>query len=107
MNVLDALTTIDIRQLGVAQPAYRIVFIQALLRLGGGFDVPLHQRQSERGGDFLSQHGLAGTGFAFDEQGPLQCDGGIDREHQIGCGYVIAAACETHGNYPFVGRTEL
>ena len=39
-DILDPLVT----QLRIAQATPRLVFIQALLRLGGGFDMPLDQR---------------------------------------------------------------
>jgi hypothetical protein len=39
VDVLDAF----VAQLRVAQAADRVVFVQALLRLGGGLDVPLQQ----------------------------------------------------------------
>jgi hypothetical protein len=51
--------------------------------------VPLQQRHAQRRGHFLGQHGLAGAGLALDEQRPLQRDGGIDGEHQVGGGDVL------------------
>ena len=93
VDVLDAL----VAELAVAQPAHRVVFVQALLRLGGALDVPLQQRHVERLGHFLGQHRLAGAGFALDSSGRLQCDGRVDREHQVGCGDVVFGALELHG----------
>ena len=66
-DVLDAL----VAELAVAQPRYRVVFVEALLRLGGRLDVPFDQRRADRLGDFVRQHGLAGAGFALDQQRPL------------------------------------
>ncbi len=37
-----------VAQLAVAQAADGVVFVKALLRRGGGFDVPLDHRQAER-----------------------------------------------------------
>ena len=37
----------------VAQAGHRVIFIQALLRLGGGFDVPLDQVEVQRPGGVL------------------------------------------------------
>ncbi len=66
-DVLDAL----VAELAVAQPRYRVIFVQALLRLGGRLDVPFHQRCADRAGDFVRQHGLAGAGLALHQQRPL------------------------------------
>jgi hypothetical protein len=85
-------------QLAVAQAAHGVVFIQALLRLGGGLDVPLQQRHVQRLGHFLGQHGLAGAGLALDEQRALQSDGGVDGQHQVLGGDVILGALEFHEN---------
>jgi hypothetical protein len=83
VDVLHALAAVDVRELAVAQAAHRVVFIQALLRLGGRLDVPLQQRQPQRLGHFLGQHGLAGAGLALDQQRALERDGGIDCQHQV------------------------
>ncbi len=45
--------------------------------LVGRFDVPLEQRHVQGAGHFLGEQGLAGAGFALDEQRALQGDGGI------------------------------
>jgi hypothetical protein len=79
-NVLDLL----VAELRIAQARHRVVFVEALLGLGGGLDVPLQQRHAERAGDFLGQHGLAGAGLALDQQRALQGDRGVDRQHQVG-----------------------
>ena len=60
-----------------------VVFVQALLRLGGRLDVPLEQRLAERLGDLVRQHRLARAGLALDQQRPLQGDRGVDRDLKI------------------------
>ena len=65
---MDAL----IAELAIAQARHRVVFVQALLRLGGRFDVPFDQRRAERLGDLERQDGLAGARLALDEQGAPQ-----------------------------------
>ncbi len=79
VDVLDAF----VAQLRVAQARHGVVLVQALLRLGGGLDVPLHQRHVQRARHFLGQHGLAGAGLALDQQRALQRDRGIDGELQV------------------------
>ena len=93
--VVDHLRT-RIAQLAVAQAVYRVVFVQPLLGLGGGFDVPLQEWQAQRLGGLFGQHGFAGARFALDQQGALQLDGGIDGQHQIGGGDVILRTLEFH-----------
>jgi hypothetical protein len=86
-----------VAKLRVTQAADRVVFVQALLRLGGGLDVPLQQGHAQRLGHFLCQHGLAGAGLALDQQRALQRDGGIDGQHQILGGDVVLGTLEFHG----------
>ncbi len=71
-----------IPELGVPQPGHRIVFIEPLLGLGGGLDVPADEVGTERLGNRLGQHRLAGARFTFDQQRLLQHDGGIDGHTQ-------------------------
>ena len=78
-NVMDTL----IAELAVAQPRDRIIFVEPLLRLGRGFDVPGDQRRAKRLRDLFGKHGLAGAGLALDEQWAAQRDGGIDRYLEI------------------------
>ena len=85
-----------VAELAVAQAAHRVVFVEALQRLGGRLDVPLDQRHAERLGDLERQHGLAGAGLALDEQGPLQCDGGIDGDLEVVGRHVVLRALELH-----------
>ena len=93
VDILDPL----IAQLAVAQSGNCIVFIQTLLRFGGGFDVPLQQRHVQRRSDFLGQHGFARSGLAFDEKRALEGDGGVNGQHQIGRCNVALGALEFHG----------
>ena len=93
MDVLDLL----VAQLRVAQARHRVVFIQPLLGLGGGLDVPLQQGKIQGACHFLGQHGFARTGLAFDQQRPLQGGRGIDCQHQIRGGDVVFRALEFHG----------
>ena len=93
-----------ITQLAVAQAGNGIIFIQALLGLGGGFDVPFDQRRIEGVGDLLGQHRLAGAGFALHQQWPAQGDGGVDRNLQIIGGNVTGGAFETHAEIPFARK---
>ncbi|MNX50492.1 hypothetical protein D3C86_811220 [compost metagenome] len=71
-----------IPELGVPQPGHRIVFIEPLLGLGGGLDVPADEVGTERLGDRLGQHRLAGARLTFDQQRLLQHYGGIDGHTQ-------------------------
>ena len=54
-------------ELGVAQPRHRIVLVEALLGLAGGFDVPGDERAVQGERHFLGETRLAGARFAFDE----------------------------------------
>ena len=85
-------------QLGIPETGHGVVFVQALLRLGGGLDVPLVDGQAERLGHFLGQHGLAGSGLALDQERALQRDGGVDGEGQVVGRDVVVGTVETHGN---------
>ena len=91
-DVADARVT----QLAVAQPAHRVVLVEALQRLGGRLDVPLDERRSHRLGHLQRQHGLAGARFPLHEQRPLQCDGCIDGDLQIVGRDVVFRALELH-----------
>ena len=91
-DVLDAL----VAELAVAQPRHRVVFVEALQRLGGRLDVPFDQRRAQALGDLQRQHGLAGAGLALDQQRPLQRDGGVDRDLEVVGGDIGAGAFETH-----------
>src|SRR5437870_5105412 len=51
-DVVADLAYAGVAKLGIAQAAHRVVLVQALLRLGRGFDVPFEERQPERPGHF-------------------------------------------------------
>ncbi len=89
-DVFDAL----VAELAVAQTAHRVVFVEALLRLGSRFDVPLEYGNAEGLGDLDGKHRLAGAGLAFDEQRPLECDGGVDCDLEIDGGDIAFRALE-------------
>ena len=64
-DVFNAFATIA--ELTVPKTADGVVLVEALLRFGGRFDVPLQQRHAQRLGNFLCQHGLAGPRLTFDQ----------------------------------------
>ena len=70
-------------KLAVALPTDGIIFIQPPLRPGGAFQMPFHQRHLQASGQLPGQFGLADAGLALHQQGPLQQNGGIDRDFQI------------------------
>ena len=84
-DVVDSL----VAELAVAQPRHRVIFVKALMRLGGRFDVPFDQRRADRRGDLMGQDGLAGARLALDQQGPAQRDGGIDRDLEVVGGDIV------------------
>jgi hypothetical protein len=51
---------------------------------------------SERPGNFVSKHGLAGARLALDQQGPLQNDGGVDGNAQVFSGDIVGRAFKLH-----------
>ena len=85
-----------IAQLAVAQPADGVVFVQPLLRLGGGLDVPFHQRQAQAGRHLAGQFGLAGAGFALDQQRPLQRHRRVHCNHKGRIGDITLGRGEFH-----------
>src|ERR1700683_4542428 len=89
-DVLDP----GIPELRIAQARYGVVLVQALLRLGGGLDVPFEQRLAERAGDLRREQRLAGAGFALDQERPRQHHRGVHRGHQFRGGYVAFGAAE-------------
>ena len=88
--------TLRVAELAVAQARHRVVFVQALLRLGGGLDVPGQKRRAERLGDFLRQHGLAGAGLALDQQRALEHDRGVDGDLEVVGGDIVLGAGKFH-----------
>ena len=91
-NVVDPL----VAELAVAQPRHRVIFVEALMRLGGRFDVPFDQRRADRRGDLVGEDGLAGAGLALDEQRPPQRDRGVDRDLEVVGRDIIGGAFEAH-----------
>ena len=89
----------------ISQPADRVVFVQALLRLGGGLDVPLDQRRLDAFRDLHRQHGLAGAGLTLHQQRPLQRDGCVDGDLEVVGSDISAGAFETH-EFPFNCRID-
>ena len=92
-DILDLFVT----ELRIAQPRDRVVFVEALVCLGGGLDVPLQERASERAGNFLGQHGLAGTGLPLDQQRAQKGERGIDGELEIVSGNIAVGAVKALG----------
>ena len=78
MNIIDVGA-----ELTVIQPLYHVVGVESVLGFCGGFDVPDQQLFAQRVGDGLSQHGLAGAGFALDQERLFQSHGDIDGLHQL------------------------
>ena len=85
-----------IAELAVAKPGDRVIFVEALMRLGRRLDVPFDQRRAERLGDLVGEDGLAGARLALDQQRPAQRDRGIDRDLEV-VGGDIVGALEAHG----------
>ena len=106
LDVIADVPDAFVAELAVAQPRHRVVFVEALQRLGGGLDVPLDQRCADRLGDLERQHGLAGAGLALDQQRPLQGDRRIDRDLEIVGRHIGLGAFKTHG-FPRVFRATL
>ena len=94
-----------VAELAVAQPRHRVVFVEALLRLGGRLDVPGQQRRAERLGDFLGQHGLAGAGLALDQQRALEHDRGVDGDLEVVGGDIVLGAGKFHRSVCLVVRS--
>ena len=67
-DVVDA----RVAELAVAQARDGVVLVEALLGLGGRFDVPLDDGHAERLGHLERQHRLAGAGLALDQQRALR-----------------------------------
>ena len=87
--------------MAVTQTAHRIVFVEALLGFGGRFDVPLQQFEAQRLGHFFGQHGFAGAGFTFDQQGSFQGDRRIHGQGEVLCRDVIVSALKFHDEVGF------
>ncbi len=102
-DIIDALLT----ELTVVQSLNRIVHIQTILCLGGGFYIPDDQLLPKGIGDRLRQHRLARARLTFHEQWLLQGNRHIDAcQKLLGCNIVGSAAeilvLFTHFQFPFV-----
>ena len=91
-DVVADVVHLRIAELRVAQAGHRVVFVQALLRLGRGLDVPAIQRPLQRVRHFFGELRLAGARLALDQQRPPQGHGRIDGHHQIIGGDVVVGA---------------
>ncbi|OIQ63113.1 hypothetical protein GALL_553490 [mine drainage metagenome] len=94
-HVIDA----RVAQLAVTQAADSVVLVQTLLRLGGGFHMPLDQRQTKAGRDLSRQFGLAGAGLAFHQQRAFQRDGGVYRKGQVVGGHIGGSRGKFHNTF--------
>ena len=95
-DVVDAC----VAELAVAKPRDRVIFVEALMRLGGGLHVPLDQRRAGRLRDLVGEHGLAGAGLALDQQRAAQRHGGVDRHLEVVGRDIGVGAGEAHGGGP-------
>ena len=101
LDVVADVRDARVAELAVAQARHRVVFVEALLRLGGRLDVPGDQRRAERLRDLLGQHGLAGAGLALDQQRALQRDRGVDRDLEVVGRDVVLGTGEFHRAFAF------
>ncbi len=85
-----------VAQLAVAQAADRIIFIQALLCLGGGFHMPFDKGTVQGGCDFSRQLGFTRARLPLDQQGALQRDRCIHGNGKIFGGDIAGRAGKTH-----------
>ena len=92
-DVVDPL----VAELAVAEAGNSVIFVEALDGAGGRLDVPFDQRRAQRRGDLVREDGLAGAGFALDQQGPAELDRGVDRDLEVVGRDIIGGAFETHG----------
>ena len=94
-HVIDA----RIAQLAVAQAADGVVFVEALLRLRGGFHMPLDQWQTKAGRDLSRQFGLARAGFALHQQRAFQRYGGVYGKGQVVGGHIGGSRGKFHNTF--------
>ena len=83
-------------ELGVTQARHRIVLVQALLGLGGGFDIPGEQRQAQGLGHLFCQQGLAGTRLTLDQQRALEGDRCVNGHFQVVGGHILVSTLKLH-----------
>ncbi len=103
LDVVGDVGDLGLAQLRIPQPRHGVVFVESLLRLGRGLDVPLEERAPERARHLVGEQRLAGAGLALDQQGPLQRQRRVDGEHQVRRGDVTVGAFETHAILPWPG----
>ena len=80
--VRDVVDTL-IAKLAVAKPRHGIVLVQTLLRLRGRLDVPFDQGRADGARNFVRQHGLPGSRFAFDQQRPPKRHRRVHRDLEV------------------------
>src|SRR3546814_3949831 len=78
-DVVNAL----VAQLAVAKAGDGVIFVKALLRLGGGLDVPFDQRRADGGRDLMRKHRLAGARLALHQQRAAERDRRVHRDLQV------------------------
>ena len=96
LDVVPDVRDVAVAELRVAQPRHGVVFVEPLLRLGRGLDVPLEQRPADRARHLLGQQRLAGAGLALDEQRTLERDRSVHGELEVVGGDVGFGALEAH-----------
>ena len=90
-----------VAELAVAQPRDRVIFVEALLRLGGRLDVPLDQRRAERLAISSASTVLPVPGSPLTSSG----DRGVDRDLQVVGRDIVAGAFEAHSAGLYVNVT--
>ncbi|MPM96528.1 hypothetical protein SDC9_143692 [bioreactor metagenome] len=92
LDIFFYIVDAGLAELTVVQPGHGVIDIQAVLSLGGGFDVPNNQIEIQRLRRCLCQHGLARAGFALDEQGLLKRPGDVRHPQQLRRGDIVLCA---------------
>ena len=83
-DIVGDIVNAGIAELAVTQPADGIVFVQALLRLGGAFHMPFKDGQTQTRGDLPGEFGLARARLSLHQKGAFKGDGRVDRDGQVG-----------------------
>src|SRR3546814_4784843 len=73
-----------------------VIFVKALLRLGGGLDVPFDQRRADGGRDLMRKHRLAGARLALHQQRAAERDRRVHRDLQVLGGDIGAGTFKLH-----------
>src|SRR3546814_161986 len=92
LDVVNAL----VAQLAVAKAGDGVIFVKALLRLGGGLDVPFDQRRADGGRDLMRKHRLAGARLALHQQRAAERDRRVHRDLQVLGGDIGAGTFKLH-----------